>query len=631
MCGICGFISKESLSNDVISKMNSAMPHRGPDDSGEIYLKNKSEYQIGMGQARLSIIDLSAGGHQPMIYKHFTIVFNGEIYNYKEIKKELIELNHQFNSNSDTEVILHAFEQWGQKCADRFIGMFAFAIYDSIQNKLFCCRDRAGSKPFYYYYKNQTFIFGSELKVFHAHPNFRKEINPNSVELFFRYRYIPAPHTIFIDTYKLEAGNWLVYDLNDSSISISKYWDLIDFYSKPKIKIDYQEAKSELKKIIVSACNYRMVADVPVGIFLSGGFDSSLVASVVQQSSSIPLKSFTIGFEEGNNEAPYAKATAQYLGTDHTEYFCKEKEATDIIYDLPFIFDEPFADSSAIPTILVSKLAVKEVKVALSADAGDEVFIGYNRYTTLLKNQKQVGEIPNALRKPLSSLINAGNYFIPNDKMFLKHRLDVISNSLADEKRNDAINLLDGAISSPPRLLKKLLKSYKENFTNPYGTSEFDSILNPYDSALAFDYRLYLQNDILTKVDKAAMSVSLEGREPLLDHRIAEFATQLPTDFKYDGKTTKRILKDIVFDYLPSEMMERPKSGFSVPINKWLKSSLSGLIDEVINYDDIRKQGILNADFVEEMVKQFKANNFFYELLIWEVIQFQMWYNRWMK
>jgi asparagine synthase (glutamine-hydrolysing) len=374
-----------------------------------------------------------------------------------------------------------------------------------------------------------------------------------------------------------------------------------------------------------------MVADVPVGIFLSGGFDSSLVASVVQQSSSIPLKSFTIGFEEGNNEAPYAKATAKYLGTDHTEYFCKEKEATDIIYDLPFIFDEPFADSSAIPTILVSKLAVKEVKVALSADAGDEVFIGYNRYTTLLKNQKQVGDIPSALRKPLSALINAGNYFIPNDKMFLKHRLDVISNSLADEKRNDAINLLDGAISSPPRLLKKLLKSYQKDFTNPYGNGEFNSILNPYDSALAYDYRLYLQNDILTKVDKAAMSVSLEGREPLLDHRIAEFATQLPTNYKYDGKTTKKILKDIVYDYLPSEMMERPKSGFSVPINKWLKSSLSGLIDEVINYDDIRKQGILNADFVEEMVKQFKANNFFYELLIWEVIQFQMWYNRWMK
>lgn len=631
MCGICGYCQPNQTQISIISHMNRTIGHRGPDDSGELYLSSRNDFQIGMGQTRLSIIDLSAGGHQPMIYKHLSIVFNGEIYNYAEIKEELLELGHEFRSNSDTEVILHAFDKWGLKCVDRFIGMFAFAIYDSLQNKLFCCRDRAGSKPFYYYFKNRTFIFGSELKVFHVHPNFKKEINRNSVELFFRYGYVPAPHTIFNDTYKLEAGKWLVYDLKDCTLEITKYWNLNEFYSKPKIKIDYSDAKAELKKIIVSACNYRMIADVPVGIFLSGGFDSSLVAAVVSESSAVPLKSFTIGFEEGNNEAPFAKETANFLGTEHIEYYCREKDAADIIYDLPFIFDEPFADSSAIPTILVSKLAVKEVKVALSADAGDEVFIGYNRYTTLLKNEKQVGDIPSSTRKILSTLLNQGNRLVPDHKMFLKHRLDVISNTLVQDKKYDALNLLNGAIITPPRLLTKLLKSQTQNFKNPFGLESFDSILDPYDAALAFDYKLYLQNDILTKVDKAAMSVSLEGREPLLDHRIAEFAAQLPTNYKHDGRTSKKILKDIVFDYLPSEMMQRPKSGFSIPINKWLKSSMSGLIDEVIDIEEIKNQGILNPDFVKEMIDQFKSNNFFYELLIWEVIQFQMWYKRWMK
>lgn len=631
MCGICGYITAKPTDLNIINKMNTAMSHRGPDDSGEHYTLNANGNQIAMGQARLSIIDLSAGGHQPMLFKHLTIVFNGEIYNYKEIKAELTNLNHEFNSGSDTEVILHAFDQWGMDAVNKFIGMFAFAIYNAKTNKLYCCRDRAGAKPFYYYYKNGTFMFGSELKVFHAHPYFEKEINKKAVEVFFRYRYIPAPYTIFSNAHKLEAGNWLIYDLETNQIEIKNYWNIIDVYTKPKLKIDYQEAKSELKKILVSACNYRMVADVPVGIFLSGGFDSTLVASVVQNSSPIPLKSFTIGFEEGNNEAPYAKETAKYLGTDHTEYYCTQKESIEIINDLPFIFDEPFADSSAIPTILVSKLAVKEVKVALSADAGDEVFVGYNRYVTLLQNSNKANKIPSTLRGVSANLINVFENLIPTEKTFIKHKVQVLNNALSKSKNLEAVNLLDGAISSPPLLLKKLLVNYKTNFEISTSPNEFNVISDPFEAALAYDYMLYLQNDILTKVDKAAMSVSLEGREPLLDHRIAEYAATLPLAFKYDGITTKKILKDIVYDYVPKEMMERPKAGFSIPINKWLKSSLSELIDREINYDEIRKQGILNAEFVKEMITQFRANNFFYELLIWEVLQFQMWYNRWMK
>lgn len=631
MCGICGYITAKPTDLNIINKMNTAMSHRGPDDSGEHYILNANGNQIAMGQARLSIIDLSAGGHQPMLFKHLTIVFNGEIYNYKEIKAELTNLNHEFNSGSDTEVILHAFDQWGMDAVNKFIGMFAFAIYNAKTNKLYCCRDRAGAKPFYYYYKNGTFLFGSELKVFHAHPYFEKEINKKAVEVYFRYRYIPAPYTIFSNAHKLEAGNWLIYDLETNQIEIKNYWNIIDVYTKPKLKIDYQEAKSELKKILVSACNYRMVADVPVGIFLSGGFDSTLVASVVQNSSPIPLKSFTIGFEEGNNEAPYAKETAKYLGTDHTEYYCTQKESIEIINDLPFIFDEPFADSSAIPTILVSKLAVKEVKVALSADAGDEVFVGYNRYVTLLQNSNKVKQVPNYLRKLSSKFISTVENFVPDNKMFEKHKLKVFSNTISQNQMFDSLNLLDGAISTPPQILNKLILNNKSNYNLLVDKSSFGLIESSYDAALAYDYMLYLQNDILTKVDKAAMSVSLEGREPLLDHRIAEYAATLPLAFKYDGITTKKILKDIVYDYVPKEMMERPKAGFSIPINKWLKSSLSELIDREINYDEIRKQGILNADFIKQMITDFKNNKFFYETLIWEVLQFQMWYNRWMK
>ncbi len=629
MCGICGFVSETGYSIDSIGKMNESMRHRGPDDSGKLYLTTSNGYQVGLGQARLSIIDLSVGGHQPMVYKHLNIVFNGEIYNYQEIKNELLELGHQFSSNSDTEVILHSFEEWGQKCVDKFIGMFAFAIFDSVLNKLFCCRDRSGAKPFYYYLHNGEFIFGSELKVFHEHPEFRKELNMEAIEMYFRYGYIPSPYSIFNYTNKLEAGSWLIYDLRTQDIIVRKYWDQRLFLSRPKLNITYNDAKEELKSLIKSACNYRMVADVPVGVFLSGGYDSTLVTAITQESSSLPLNTYTIGFKDGNNEAPFAKATADYLGTEHTELYCSELEAQSIIKDLPFIFDEPFADSSAIPTILVSKLAVKDVKVALSADAGDEVFVGYNRYVSLKRNMEQVDRIPKFLRQATGKAIGVINSILYSNNASMKHRMNVVSNALQNEKAFEGINLLNGAIGMPEQYLNKLLVSKGSNAIIKW--DEFMDILDPFDAALSFDYQLYLQNDILTKVDRAAMSVSLEGREPLLDHRIAEFAANLPLEYKYDGKTAKRILKDITHDYIPKEMMERPKTGFSIPITKWLKTSLSHLIDQEIRLDEIEKQGILSAEFIGDALDRFKRNESGYDLLVWEVLQFQMWYNRWMK
>jgi asparagine synthase (glutamine-hydrolysing) len=630
MCGICGYFTPNHTSENIISMMNKAMSHRGPDDSGEYY-STYADYQVAFGQARLSIIDLSPGGHQPMFYKDLVIVFNGEIYNYKEVKNELIQLGHEFKSGSDTEVILHAFDQWGKECVTRFIGMFAFVILNSKTGIITAFRDRSGSKPFYYYFKDGTFIFGSELKIFHQHPAFKKEINHQAIELYFKHVYVPAPHTIFKNTFKLESGSWLQFDLNKRELTNGKYWSITDVYSKPILDISYDEAKAELKKILVSACNYRMMADVPVGIFLSGGFDSNLVASIVQSSSDVPLNSFTIGFEEGNNEAPFAKETASYLGMNHTEYYCTQKEALDIINELPTIFDEPFADSSAIPTILVSRLASKQVKVALSSDAGDEVFVGYNRYVSLAEHIKTVDKIPNSLRGIASTGIKGFRSLVPESNMFLRHKLGVFANTLENDKSEDGINLIDGIVSSPPSILDILLKGSKNTYLTIPSSLDFSKIKDRYNAALAYDYFFYLQNDILTKVDKAAMSTSLEGREPLLDHRIVEFAAQLPTSYKYDGITTKRILKDIVYDYLPKEMMQRPKAGFSIPVNKWLKNELTGLIDQELNYSEMRKQGIFNVDFVETIISDFRNNKFFYELLIWKIVQFQMWYNRWMK
>lgn len=630
MCGICGYFTPKHTSENTISLMNQAMSHRGPDDTGEYY-SYYSNYQVAFGQARLSIIDLSEGGHQPMFYKDLAIVFNGEIYNYKVIKSELLNLGHSFKSGSDTEVILHAFDEWGKDSVNKLIGMFAFVIFNSKTGIINAFRDRSGSKPFYYYFHEGTFIFGSELKIFHQHPAFKKEINKSAIELYFKHVYIPAPHTIFKNTYKLESGSWLQFDLNKNKLELGKYWSITEVYSKPILDISYDEAKAELKKILISACNYRMLADVPVGIFLSGGFDSNLVASIVQDSSDVPLNSFTIGFEEGNNEAPYAKETASYLGMNHTEYYCTQKETIDIINELPYIFDEPFADSSAIPTILVSRLASKQVKVALSSDAGDEVFVGYNRYVSLAQHLNTVDKVPIPFRKIAAAGIDGIRALIPENKMFVRHKMGVFSNTLTRNYKEDAINLIDGIVSSPPSILDKLLLNTNNTYDTISSSLDFATIPDRYNAALAYDYFFYLQNDILTKVDKAAMSTSLEGREPLLDHRIVEFAAQLPLSYKFDGTTTKKILKDIVYDYLPKEMMQRPKAGFSIPVNKWLKNELTGLIDEELRYDEMRKQGIFNVDFVEKIITDFRNNKFFYELLIWKIVQFQMWYKRWMK
>lgn len=542
MCGIAGYVDfNENTSSDVISLMVQALHHRGPDDAG-YENHNSTKATIGLGQTRLSIIDLSSAAHQPMHYKELTIVFNGEIYNFREIRRDLEKSGHRFVSNSDTEVILHAYEHWGNEFVHQLIGMFVIAIFDKSVDKLLLFRDRAGVKPVFYYWNNGLFLFASELKSLFVHSQFQKEIDKNALALFFDFGYIPAPYSIFKNTFKIEPGKYLVVDIKLKKLSHYKYWDIDDYYIKNKSKLDYNEAREQVHELLISSCNYRMVADVPVGIFLSGGYDSSVVTALLQKNRTEKLKTFTIGFEEGNNEAPFAKEVARYLCTDHTEYICTTREAQNIIPLLPYFYDEPFADSSAIPTMLVSKVAHADVKVALSADAGDELFAGYMHYSKLDSDLAILNKIPRSSKHILRPSLAFLSYLMPLSKSELKHKLRSIASALNTDKLKQATELSKLASSLPIFYQSKLLNYTPGNYRTKYD-NDFSSFNNVIDIALAIDYGMYLQNDILTKVDRASMSVSLEGREPLLDHRLAEFVAQLPIEYKYNKQGGKKSLR----------------------------------------------------------------------------------------
>jgi len=629
MCGIAGFIdfSKKSNNLDLVN-MIGTLKHRGPDGFDTKLIQTK-QANVGLAHARLSIIDLSTAANQPMKYDNLTIIFNGELYNFSEIKEELSSLNHTFTTTSDTEVILHAYQEWGNNCVDKFIGMFVFLIFDEIKNIVTIFRDRPGVKPFFYYRNDDIFIFGSELKPVLSHPQFKKEIDAESLKLFFKFGYVPTPKSIFKNTFKLNPGSILTIDLNSRNIDIKKYWDVKKFYTLPKLEISYEEAKVELKKLLISTVNYRMVADVPVGIFLSGGYDSTLIASLLQKNRTDKIKTFTIGFEEGNNEAPHAKKVAEYLGTNHTEFFCTTKEAQEIIKELPFFFDEPFSDSSAIPTILVSKLAKKQVTVALSADGGDESFIGYSRYLTYSNNLKIFNKIPfyfNTLVSPI--LFQLGKLsFLKNST---RHKLNEIAEVLKlKSKIKQQARIFEGMNSAPNFLVASILNFNKKN-TSITDFSDAEGFEQTIDYALTADYKMYLQNDILTKVDRATMSASLEGREPLLDHRIIEFAARLPFNFKFNNTLGgKRILKDLVHEMIPEAIMNRPKAGFSIPIDYWLKNDLKYLFNEFLSKEEIEKNPYLNSKNIDKIKKDYFDNKLNYNVIVWRLLVFSMWYKRW--
>jgi asparagine synthase (glutamine-hydrolysing) len=635
MCGIAGFIDfNKKTTKATIDAMINTLHHRGPDGGNTVFFE-KSDYTIALGHRRLAIIDTTAAANQPMQLNQYWITFNGEIYNFNEIKKELQTIGHQFKNQSDTEVILHAFQEWGIKCVEKFIGMFAFVIYDEDSETLTCIRDRAGVKPFFYYLGENSFLFASELKAFHQYPDFEKKINRNAVAAFLQYGNIPTPHCIFENAYKLSPGHTLTIDLKKEKATpvISKYWSVYDAYNLPKQNISFEEAKKETEKIIKSACEYRMIADVPVGVFLSGGYDSTCVTALLQKDRSIPLKTFTIGVPDiGLNEAAFAKETANYLGTDHTEVMCTEKEVLEGIIDLPYYYDEPFADSSALPTTLVSKIARKEVTVALSADAGDEIFAGYNRYDYLLRYRNKIAKIPALFRYSAAQCMNA----IPSNK------IPVLRNKYNFHNRYEKMK---GILQNPDE--ETIMLSLSQQFTDAqlinFMKDPFSRLNTAYQSkelsketfsSLAYmqaiDYETYLVDDILQKVDRATMTASLEGREPFLDHRVIEWAAQLPDEFKYFNGTKKYILKEIVHQYVPKSMMDRPKMGFAIPIADWLSKDLKYLVEEYLNEDKISTQGIFQWKAIKELKSNFFGGKKELDYKIWYLLMFQMWYEKWM-
>ena len=634
MCGISGFIDfTKKTDRTILEKMNRIMAHRGPDGEGYgIY--NSNTATIGLGHRRLSIIDLTEGGSQPQTFKSLHITFNGEIYNYAEIKKTLEDKGHQFNSHSDTEVILHAYAEWGSKALQQFIGMFAFVIYDEAKQKLFACRDRAGVKPFFYYWKDDLFLFGSELKALMQHPSFIKKINLDAAAAYMQLGYVPTPHCIFNNAHKLKPGHFLEVDVNSKSITATQYWNVYDAYNQPVLKIDLPDAIAETEKLLISAFQYRMVSDVPVGVFLSGGYDSTCVTALLQANNTEKIKTITIGVPDaGLNEAPYAKEIAAHLGTDHTEYYCTEKEAIEIVPQLPFFYDEPFADSSAIPTTLVSKIAREKVTVALSADAGDEIFAGYNRYDYMAKYGKKLQRIPGFVRKTTAAVMdvvpaNSIPYF--NKKYLFANRYEKIKSLLKNPSEQNLLISITKQMDSDE--IGDLFKGQIATLPTAFDSGELKG--ENYSTLaymMAIDYQTYLLDDILQKVDRAAMSVSLEGREPFLDQRVIEWAAKLPMDYKYNKGSKKFIIKEIVHKYIPNAMLDRPKMGFGIPIAAWLQKDLKPFVDNYFDAAFINKQNIFNNEEVQRIKDSFYKGKIERAEKIWYLLMFQMWYDKWMN
>jgi asparagine synthase (glutamine-hydrolysing) len=620
MCGITGFIHyNKNLNQDDLRKMVNTIDYRGPDDEG-FYINNFRDYQVGMGFRRLAIIDLSMGGHQPMIYKNLVITLNGEIYNYREIREELHNHGFNFESGSDTEVVIKSFYYWGINMVERFIGMFAIAIYNIETNELYLIRDRMGIKPLYYSVQGKDLIYGSELKPIITYPGFSKVLNFDSLSKYLYHGYINSPDSIFLNVFKLEPGSYLKWSVGN--LIVKKYWNLTEIYSKNKLKeiTNENECLQQLDDLLTSSIRYRMISDVSIGSFLSGGIDSSLTTAIMQKLSGQPVNTFSIGFEdEKYNEADHARAVSNHLGTHHYELVLPVGKAIEIINELPLYYDEPFGDSSALPTILVSRLAKKNATVVLSGDGGDELFCGYNNYVSA---------------KKMSRLIPLGRLM----KMFpeqadIGRRLFKINPRFGRYQYLDKnINIVNIDYILSKYFLAGIFSKNQYNLDNKYFELS-DLTTGIQELYMLNDMVNYLPNDILTKVDRASMSVSLEARVPILDHRIVEFSFRVPHHLKYNNGIQKYLLKKLAYNYIPKTLLERPKKGFSVPVFKWMKSDLRFLLDTYLSDDYIIKQQVFNNQAVKNLLSMFNSSQNSSSLgnYVWNILMFQLWYEKYMK
>ncbi|MFV0189020.1 asparagine synthase (glutamine-hydrolyzing) [Empedobacter falsenii] len=596
MCGI--YITNIPYQKEEIQDKLKEIDFRGPDNLGVEKID-----AISLGHLRLSILDLDKRSNQPYQYKHLYITFNGEIYNFESIREELIVLGFSFETTSDTEVLIKGYSVWGKDLLERLNGMFAFAIYDTTKGEIFCARDRLGVKPFFYYWKDGDFEICSQLRPL---VNKNLHISKEAISIYLDCGYIPSPLTIFEDIYKLEPGHMLSIDLNNKTKKIDKYWDLKQV---EKTTLTYIEAKEQLHALIIDAVKIRMQADVPLGSFLSGGIDSALVSAIASKHSAIPINTFTIAFEDPKyDESKVAQQYANIIGSNHKETLCNPEEILQMLKDFTKVYDEPFADSSALPSLLLNKITKEDVTVALSGDGGDESFIGY-WHLMLVDKFKKVGHIPFSVRKVLSKL----PYHI-----ILGTRPETLKGFLSSKDENELIVKIFTSFDS-----LNVVKDY--TWVDKYYPQFRELSKEPLQRAADFNIKLWLENDSNVKVDRASMAFSVESRSPFLDYRIVEFARTLPINYRFENGVTKKIVRDILKEYIPEEVFTQPKKGFAIPLNAWIRGELKNDILSKLNASFLHSVPNLDVNKFKKQLSEHLENKYDYSFSIWKLYVLALW------
>lgn len=639
MCGFAGFIQSSNNQNagEIARAMADALVHRGPDDAG-VWLDQATG--VALAHRRLSVLDLTPEGHQPMhsAAGRWAIVFNGEIYNHAELRAALGA--HPWRGHSDTEVLLEAVARWGlAPTLEKLVGMFAFALWDKQEGKLFFARDRLGEKPLYYGRQGKVLMFASELKALHKHPAWGGQVDRSALSAYLRYGYVPAPFSIFQGIHKLPAGTWVEYDAKRFSLGQPQhYWLAVEAARSGRLvraQSDAGGVEEEAIRLLRQTIRGQSVADVPLGAFLSGGIDSTLITALLAEQSSRAISTFTIGFREGDyDEAPYARAVARHLGADHTELYVSPQEARAVIPILPALYDEPFADSSQIPTYLVSKLARTQVTVALSGDGGDELFGGYNRYFWAPKLWHRVAMLPTGLRQRVTRLIQTGSpatwdklsHLLPRSIRPVNVGLKVhkLAEAMSFSNTRDVYRYFLSQWPDPTQLLA-------EPEPGTMWEQAWDECAPDFlDQMMVADAVAYLPDDIMVKVDRAAMGVSLETRAPFLDHRLFEFAWRLPQTAKVDNARGKLLLRRLVGRYVPDVLMDRPKQGFGVPIDAWLRGPLREWAEALLDERRLTEEGWFNPKPIRAAWHEHLSGRRDWQYRIWVILMFQAWQEQWL-
>ncbi len=646
MCGIAGLFAPQNFSNsklkETLMKMGDTILHRGPDDFG-LWTNDQN---IGFIHRRLSILDLSEFGKQPMHSQgqRYVICYNGEIYNFEEIKRDLSRFDINYKGHSDTEILVNAIELLGlENTLKKIKGMFAFALFDKKEQTITIARDRTGQKPLYYGMSGKNFIFSSELKAFLKVEGFQKEIDQDVIALYFKYGYIPTPYSIFKNVNKLPPGSYITVSLKDLNErpkealneGLKYFWKVNSVFNEDYINDSFEQTSLKLEEIISNVISEQMKTDVPYGAFLSGGIDSSLVTALMQKQSKSPIKTFSIGFHEKEfNEAHHAKEVASHLKTNHTEFYVTPKDLQDVIPLIPKYYDEPFSDSSQIPTYLVSKLAKQHVTVCLSGDGGDEVFCGYNRYLWTDKIYNKSKRLPQSMRKLASkldsilapdqfdTLFKGLQYTLPKKFHFKNpgNKYQKILNLLPANSIEECYQSLISHWNGTDNLVLKSKPLIRNS-----EFLELPNLSSHIEKMIFLDLVNYMMDDILVKVDRASMANSLETRVPLIDQRVIEFSSKIPLNFKLNNNNQKYILKEILYKYVPKSLIERPKSGFSIPVGSWINNELNDWANSLLDPIKIKNQGILNNEKIQQKWTSHLSRKNDHTQDLWDVLMFQSW------